>query len=112
MQPPNKAENIYPRTKENIRCIFQHFFPEEKHSVIDSHVNFVYEHRGLELNQIEYVARLVSENREEIKAIIAPKGFGLASAYILTSAAIYDFPVMAKGNHKNIHELKDHFNLN
>ena len=109
MQPPKKSENIYPRTKENIQYIFEHFFPRETHSNIDSQVNHVYEYRGLELNQIEFIARQVAENSKELKEVMAPKSFGMASGYQIVSAAIYDFPSIAKSNQPTLAKVREYF---
>ena len=110
MQPPTKAENIYPRTKENIRYIFQHFFPKEKHSIIDDHTEYVFENRGLELNQIEFVAKISSLHYDHLRRIQPKRFLPMATVYNLVSAAFYGFPKMSNNSQSTIREIKEYFN--
>ena len=60
---PSKQNNIYPRTVKNIRAIFFHFFNfpiTETHKYADE----IYNLNQLELNQIEFVAKLVFKNMD------------------------------------------------
>jgi len=56
---PNKQDNIYPRTTENINAILDYYF---NNSLGD--LRWLYEQRELEINQIEFIAKNVSENIE------------------------------------------------
>lgn len=108
MQAPTKAENIYPRTKENIRYIFEHFFPRERHSILEKHIENVYDRRGLELNQIEFAARVTAENYDFIKEI-SPKTCTVATAYRYMSEAVFEFPGGMNAEHRiAIEKLRDH----
>ncbi|WP_037320639.1 hypothetical protein [Salegentibacter sp. Hel_I_6] len=100
MQPSSESANIYPRTKENIKSIFLYYFPYERHSTIDKLVEDVYDARGLELNQIEFVVKAISENYDYLRELLAPSGFSVAVAYTYGSNALYGFPNIAKRNHQ------------
>lgn len=56
---PNKQANIYPRTIENINAILDYYFTNSLGSI-----NWLYEQKEIELNQIEFIAKKVSENLE------------------------------------------------
>ena len=54
--------DIYPRTLENIKAVLLYYFPKEKHSAINEYAVELYDERKLDLNKIEYLAEIISNN--------------------------------------------------
>jgi len=85
---PRKEQNIYPRNIDNIEAILFHYFSFPI-SETKKYAFKLYDNNQLELNQIEYIARKMSENISffESKTVIKTTlskvmGFGIA-AYTL-----------------------------
>jgi len=53
---PKKEENIYPKSKENIRALIDYYF-----LIPDGEIDFLFEQKKLSLNQIEFIANKVSK---------------------------------------------------
>ena len=99
MNIPKRSENIYPTTEENIKYALLYYFPTIPHSTIDQESKRIYEKRGLALNQVEYVAKLVSENMEFLKGYLGGKANSFEILFQQGTEAIYDFPGV--GNEKD-----------
>jgi hypothetical protein len=70
--------DIYPRTLENIKAVLLYYFPNEKHSKIDSFGEEIYDNRKIELNVLEYLCQIISENRQFFEELYPHNG-GLLS---------------------------------
>ena len=82
---PRKEDNIYPRTIENIETVLFHYF-NFPISEAKKYTSRIYDENKLELNQIEYIAKRISEHldffRERSKigvTINEVMGFGIAA---------------------------------
>lgn len=56
---PSKNENIYPCTEENITAVLNFYFPNYPSEEIYSCAQKIYKKFGLEMNQIEFVAKTI-----------------------------------------------------
>lgn len=56
---PESSQNIYPYSEENIRAILDFYF-----EIPEGNLNFMLTKKDLTINQIEYIAKRVSENIE------------------------------------------------
>ncbi len=92
MKTPAKADNIYPRTLENIKFVLLHYFPTGTHSEIEEEAARINENRGLELNQIEFAAKNVAEHNRYISELLDHKGLSLHNLINYGTQALYDFP--------------------
>jgi hypothetical protein len=54
---PNKSDNIYPYTKKNVKAILKYYF-----DIPNGNIEWILELRELEINQLEWIAKKVSEN--------------------------------------------------
>lgn len=54
---PGKDKNIYPLTRENVRAVLNFYF-----QFPDGDIEWLFEQRELSINQIEFIARQVSDN--------------------------------------------------
>jgi hypothetical protein len=59
---PDSSQNIYPCSEENIRAILDFYF-----EIPEGNLNYVLTRTGLSINQIEYIAKRVSENIDYLK---------------------------------------------
>ena len=73
MNFPDPSKNIYPRTRENIQAILEFYFPYETHSAVKEASKKLYEKRGVQLNQLEFTAKFLSEHHPEIKRMMVDK---------------------------------------
>lgn len=64
MKLPNASENIYPRSKENIRAILDQYFPTTLDKLLEESLDQFLEKKKLSLNQIEFGAKFIIENKE------------------------------------------------
>ena len=64
MKLPEPSENIYPRSKENIMAILEHYFPTTSDKLIEESLGQFLENKRLSLNQIEFGAKFILENEE------------------------------------------------
>ena len=55
---PDSNQSIYPLSHENIRAILNFFFESQE----DGNLDFLFSKEDLETNQLEFIARKVSEN--------------------------------------------------
>lgn len=65
---PSKRENIYPLNKENITAILHYYF-DMPHGEIE----WLYEQKELSINQIEFIAKIVSKHQEILISFINSK---------------------------------------
>ena len=62
---PKKELNIYPKTEENVKALLSFYF--DKYNLKDEDCIFkIMEHKNLSLNQLEFIARKLSESFDEI----------------------------------------------
>ena len=64
MKLPEASDNIYPRSKENIRAILDHYFPTTSEKLIEESLAKLVENKKLYLNHIEFGARFIKENEK------------------------------------------------
>ncbi len=107
---PTKSDNIYPRTLENVRYILLHYFPTRTHTEIEEEAAWIYENRGLELNQIEFAAKNVSEHYQYISELLDNKGLSFHNLMNYGTQALYDFPKenMSTSRKDKIAKLREH----
>lgn len=59
---PDSSQNVYPYSEENIRAILDFYF-----EIPDGNLKSLLTQKELSLNQIEYIAKRVSENIDYLK---------------------------------------------
>lgn len=84
-----KRNNIYPRTEENIEAVLLFYFPNEKHSVVKTLSYQLYDERKLKLNEIEYLAEVISVNMSFFKEHINLNVLTAVNLINLAYQAIY-----------------------
>jgi hypothetical protein len=62
MNLPKKEFNIYPKTEENIKAILSYYFDKYLLSDKREAINFLMENNILSMNQLEFIARKLSES--------------------------------------------------
>lgn len=70
---PNSNDNIYPRNQENIRAILDFYF-----HLPDGNIDFLLTQKELKTNQIQFIAKQVSDNLEFFKAKV-PNGLTISN---------------------------------
>jgi len=70
---PDSSQNIYPYSEENIRAILDFYF-----EIPEGNLNFILTKKDLTINQIEYIAKRVSENIDYLNKHI--KGLTISNA--------------------------------
>jgi hypothetical protein len=66
---PSKKDNIYPRKKANILAFINYYF-DIKHGDLQ----WLYDLKEIELNQIEFIAKKVSENQDYLDSEFKIRG--------------------------------------
>lgn len=59
---PQLRPNIYPRTRENVRAIFNFYFPNAKISEIDEATEKYYDDNIYDLSHLEFFAEKIAKN--------------------------------------------------
>jgi len=72
---PDRSENIYPRNEENIRAILDFYF-----QLPDGNIKFLFEQKKLAINQIEFIAKQISDNLDFIKNSVGSSGLTIENA--------------------------------
>jgi hypothetical protein len=66
---PKSEENIYSFSKKNINTLLDHYFQIEK-----GDINWIYNLKGIELNQLECIVKKVSEHQYYLDNIFKKRG--------------------------------------
>lgn len=66
---PNKRDNIYPRNKTNILAVINHYF-----DIQHGDIQWLFDLKEVELNQIEFIAKKISENQEYLDSQFKVRG--------------------------------------
>ncbi|WP_150452114.1 hypothetical protein [Arenibacter lacus] len=67
---PKKRDNIYPLTEENITAILNFYF-----DIPHGNIDWLYNQKELSINQIEWIAKSVSEHIDFLQSNIESKWF-------------------------------------
>ncbi len=90
---PSKKDNIYPLNKENINAILNYFF-----DIPFGNIKWLYKQRELSINQLEFIARKVSEHQALLEEKVGPSGVTVSNFMIYGIEASYKNPYMWKGS--------------
>lgn len=71
---PDSTNNIYPRNKENIRAILNFYF-----QIPDGDIGFLFEQKKLAINQIEFIAKQVSDNLYFLENSVGTSGLTISN---------------------------------
>ena len=102
---PSKKDNIYPLNKENINAILNHFF-----DIPFGDLKWLYKQRELSINQLEFIARKVSEHQAFLEERVGPSGVTVSNLMTYGIEASFRNPYLCKGSQsrkKIIKELSD-----
>ena len=72
---PERSKNIYPTNDENIRAILNFYF-----QIPDGEIEFLFEQKKLAINQIEFIAKQVSDNLYFIENSVGSSGLTISNA--------------------------------
>ena len=70
---PRREINIYPNNEENVRAILDYYF-----KIPDNDTKWIFEQKDLTINQVEFIAKKVSNNIEFFKINI-PNGIDISN---------------------------------
>lgn len=102
---PDRINNIYPTNEENIRAILNYYF-----QIPDGEIDFIFDQKKLVINQIEFIAKQVSDNLYFIENSVGSSGLTISNAMKYGIDAMTEIESNWKGsqNRKRItKELKE-----
>ena len=99
---PERNKNIYPTNDENIRAIINFYF-----QIPDGKIEFLFEQKKLAINQIEFIAKQVSDNLHFIENSVGSYGLTISNAMTYGIDAMTELESNWKGSKNRIRITKE-----